>query len=229
MARYEAEVQYIASIYPGKLEPVRRHYGPSRESVGPKAVRSTLFELKPVPRGGKPCVIQVMDSFQDVIVLGQKEKVAKPVEVQSIVDDILAKWTGGLFNVPSGAKPGIMQIASTVPTKAELDEMTRDQTVYFEYLFSEGSKLHDQKQWDNITQPMRDASNWLGRDAVWANPAIAMHTGPCPLCTEIIPNSAVFCPQCKQQVSFMDGGNLVRYSAAQILSIAAPPKSGKVA
>lgn len=200
MARYEPDVLYIASIYPGKLEPQRRTYGPSRESTGPKAIRSTLFELTPVKRGGKPFVLEVLDSFEDVIILGQKDKVPKPVPVQSIIDDILGRWTGGLHNVPNGAKPGIMQIAGSRPTDSEMKEMVQMQTIYFEYLFSEGEKLHKKNDWDGITEPMRLASEWLGMHAIWANPAIAMDSGPCPLCGTTIPNHVSFCTGCHQQV-----------------------------
>jgi hypothetical protein len=203
MARYEADCCFIASIYPGKLEPIRRHYGPSRESQGIKAIRSTLFELKPVPRGGEPFVFPVWDSFQNIVVVGQKERQPKPVPVQEIVDDVLARWTGGLHNVPTGAKPGIIQIAGSKPTRAEHEEMKQVQTIYFEFHFNKGEELHRQNKWDDITEVMRLGANWLGRDALWANPAIAMESGPCPLCTRIIPNAAIFCPECKQQIKAM--------------------------
>lgn len=223
--RYEAEALYIASIYPGKLDPVRRNYGPSRESTGPNAKRSTLFQLEPVERGDDPFVLQVLDSFQDIasFATGLKEIIPKPVDVQQIVNDLLGRWTGGLFNVPEGARPGIIQIAGTKPTRAELVEMRTFQTAYFEYLFNEGAKLDGKKDWDNITPTMRLGANWLGRDAVWSNPAIAMNTGPCPLCTETIPTSAVYCPRCSNQVGFADGkGGIVRLAAADILARQVP-------
>ena len=44
-------------------------------------------------------------------------------------------------------------------------------------------------------------------------------SGPCPLCYEMVPNEAVFCNGCKQQIGFADGKNgVVRYTAAAILA-----------
>src|ERR1700743_2830395 len=108
MAQYIPESLYIASIYPGVVEPQRRNYGPSRESTGKSSIRSTLFSLEPVERGKAPFILEIIDSFEDVLdVLNtssergpHKPKLLKPVPVQSIVNDLLARWTGGLYNVP---------------------------------------------------------------------------------------------------------------------------------
>lgn len=215
MARYQAESVFIASIYPGKLETIRRNYGPSRESVGPNSRRSTSFELEPVAKGKKPFIIEVIDSFQDIPnwMSGRKETIAKPVTCQEIADDLLGRWTGGLFNVPGGAKPGIIQIAGTQPTASEMSEMRMFQTRYFEYLFNEGEKLHDKKQWDNITETMRLAADGLGRSVTWANPAIAMDFGPCPLCATSIPNWVSVCSGC---------GNTIRTMPAEIAALNKP-------
>lgn len=205
MARYQAESVFIASIYPGKLEPIRRNYGPSRESVGPGSRRSTLFDLEPVARSAKPFLLEVIDSFQDIQnwISGRKEVISKPVTCQEIADDLLGRWTGGLFNVPGGAKPGIIQIAGTQPTAAELKEMRMVQTAYFEYLFNEGQKLDTKKDWSNITEPMKLGADWLGRNVTWANPAIAMEYGPCPLCATQIPNWVSVCSGCGKTVRAM--------------------------
>lgn len=222
MATYHAESVFIASIYPGKLEPIRRNYGPSRESVGPNAKRSTRFELKPVAKGKKPFILELVDSFQNVpsYTTGRKEMVSTPVSCQEIADDVLGRWTGGLFNVPGGAKPGIILIAGTGPTAAELSEMRMFQTRYFEYLFNEGEKLHDKKQWDNITEPMRIGADWLGRNVTWANPAIAMDFGPCPLCGQNVANWVSVCASC---------GKTIRTMPAEIAALnkPEPPAVGK--
>jgi hypothetical protein len=208
MARYEAEHRYIASIYPGRVEPQRRHYGLSRESLGPRANRSTLFELEPVPRGEAPFILRVTDSFEDVLdVLGQsgtegghKPKLTKPVGADDVVRDLLSCWTGGLFNVPSDAKPGIIEIAGTRPAAGEMVQMLQQQTVYFEFLFNEGERLHKANEWKEITDVMRLGAEWLQRNVIWANRSMAADSVPCPLCTTIIPGAAVFCPQCRQQI-----------------------------
>lgn len=226
MAKYIADSLYIASIYPGELEPVRRNYGPSRQSTGKGAERSTCFRLTPIVRGSKPgyCIIEVTDSFEDVIDLSQiqnstagsvhKPKALKPVPVETIVADVLAIWTGGLFNVPQGAKPGIMQIAGTVPTQNELREMTLTQTLYFEYLFAEGERLDQQKDWKDITGVMRLAAEWLGHRRAWSHRAIAADSSPCPICTAMVPNAAYVCPSC---------GKVIRALPAELAALQAMP------
>lgn len=206
MARYQADSLFVASIYPGKLDPIRRNYGPSIAATGMKALRSTVFQFKPVPRGGKADVIEVFDSFQSVpswVNGGNKEMIDKPVTCQEIVSDILASWTGGLFNVPEGAKPGVIMISASQPTKAESDEMKLFQTRYFEYLFNEGEMLHSKKDWSSITATMRLGAEWLGRNAVWSDPGIAAKTEPCPACGQTIPNWVSVCSHCGSRVRAM--------------------------
>lgn len=238
--RYTAEQAYICSIYPGEVEPQRRNYGPTRESNGKGAVRSTLFALQPVVRGSKPgyVVLELSDCFEDIIELSQlsvgntKGKVPKPVNVEQIVADLIAVWTGGLVGVPQGAKPGIMQIANSTPQQKELVVMRDQQTQYFEYLFNEGERLDSEKDWKNITAPMRLAATWLERPRRWSHNALAAGSSPCPLCTKVIPGEAVVCPECTNQISFADGnGGIVRFTAGQIIAqnaaaIKAPPHKG---
>ncbi|MEY4299378.1 MAG: hypothetical protein RIR25_614 [Verrucomicrobiota bacterium] len=232
MPRYIADVKYIASIYPGPLEAVRRNYGPSRESNGPKVQRSTVFRLEPVPREGKPHVIEVVDSFEDVLDIvgssaeqkrGERPRMIKPVPVESIVADLLNVWTGGLYNVPQGATPGIMEIQplqselrqgkTPVPSLSELRQMTEMQTLYFEFLFSEGERYHKQSDWNNITGAMRLAAEWLGYSRVWSNRAIARDSTPCPFCTTMISSSALVCPQCTRVVRAIPPGLAALQSA----------------
>jgi hypothetical protein len=223
MAQYIPDVRFIASIYPGQLPPIRRHYGPSRESEGRGAQRSTAFILQPVPRGKKPFVIPLYDSFENVLDIvslssmgnkAEKPRLPKPVAVESIVSDLLKEWTGGLYNVPQGAMPGVIEIrpmkvelkkfedSGTLPGAApdEVERMTEMQTMYFEYLFTEGERLHKQNNWKEITATMRLAAEWLGLEREWSHRAIARNSGECPWCTAIIPNTAIVCGTCGRQV-----------------------------
>lgn len=233
-SRYQAEIAYIASIYPGPVDPQRRSYGPTRESSGPSAVRSMLYELTPVERGDKPFVMELCDCFQDVIDVQQlsientKQRMPKPVDVNEIVNDLLKVWTGGLIGVPQGAKPGIIKIINSVPSQAELREMMSAQTIYFEYLFNEGERLHQEKKWDLITPTMRLAATWLDRKRTWAQQNMSASSGPCPLCYEMVPNEAVFCNACKQQIGFPDGKNgITRFTAGAILAQNQAQMAGK--
>jgi hypothetical protein len=227
MGRYIADVRFLASIYPGKITPIRRNYGTSLHGEGKGANRSTLFELEPVARGKKPFVLPIYDSFEeilDIVALSsmanspRKPRGSKPVSSDSIVADLLKEWTGGLFNVPQDASPGIMEIR---PMKVEMEKFYRDarelpgpnvgeikymtdrQTQYFEFLFTEGERHHKQNNWKEITETMRIAAEWLGHDREWSSRAIAKESGPCPLCTQIVANAAIFCPSCHQQIRAM--------------------------
>jgi hypothetical protein len=223
MSQYIPDVRFIASIYPGQLPTIRRHYGPSRASEGTSAQRSTAFTLQPVPRGKKPFVMALYDSFENVLDIvslssmgnkAEKPRLPKPVPVESIVADLLKEWTGGLYNVPQGAAPGVIEIrplkvelkkfedGGGLPgaTSTEVEQMTSMQTMYFEYLFTEGERLHKQNNWKDITSTMRTAAEWLGFEREWSHRAIARDSGPCPWCQSIIPNVAIVCNTCGKQV-----------------------------
>jgi hypothetical protein len=117
--RYVAEVRFIGSIYPGELPVLTRFYGPSISPTGQGAKRRTDYRLEPVPRGGKPFLLAVHDSFEevlDVMALSslrgtpQKKMQSKPVDVDTIKTDLLNEWTGRLANVPNGAMPGVGEV-----------------------------------------------------------------------------------------------------------------------
>ena len=218
MAKYVADMKCIASIYPGQLQDQRRSYGPSRESSGPKAQRSTLFHLDPVPRGSKPpyCVIEVYDSFEDVLDVmnqsgsqggntGPRPRIQKPVPVDTIIADLLTAWTGGLYNVPPGAKPGVIEIIGSVPTQAERRQMEEQQAAYFEYWFGQGEALYRGdpttiQNYKTYTTEMRLAAEWLGRQRPWSDVSLAAQLVACKWCTSLVPEQAIFCPQCQKQL-----------------------------
>jgi hypothetical protein len=229
VSRYIADVKFIASIFPGALPSIRRNYGVTRESQGPGAQRGSLFQLDPVARGEKPFVLPVYDCFEDVEDLvgvgaamgagsARKPRLPKPVPVETIVEDLLRHWTGGLYNVPAGAKPGVIEIspmkvelkkwadsgykaeALPGPNPGELDQMLSMQSRYFEYWFNEGERLAGEKKWDAIGVPHRIAAEWLGHKRTWSHGDVAKNTIPCPACQEMISSLAVVCPSCKTQI-----------------------------
>jgi hypothetical protein len=234
MARYIPDVRFIASIYPGQLPIIRRHYSPDRNGG------STAFSFDPVPRGGRAFVLPVYDSFESLLdvqglsAMGnqnvQKPRLPKPVPVETIVADILKEHTGGLFNVPQGATPGVAEIfplkvelkkfADTgdlpSPTGAEMKAMMATQSMYFEYLFTEGERLHKQNNWKEITDTMRLAADWLGYKRDWSHRDMASDSAPCPWCTSMISNQAIVCPSCNRQVKATPAHllNLERQSVA---------------
>lgn len=198
MSEYKPAVEFICSIYPGKLPVLTRFYGSSIEAQGPSAVRRTSYELVPVPRGEKPFVLKVYDSFQTILdIRTGKMTATMPVPVEEVAGDLLDKWTGNLFNVPSGAKPGVMLIANTSPNRDELRQMESQQALYMAHFFSEGERLHREAHSDQITEMMRLSAEYLGEKRIWSDPAIARDAAPCPLCTTMVPNLAFICPACQ--------------------------------
>lgn len=238
--RYIAEVRFIGSIYPGELPVVTRYYGPSIHATGKGAERRTDFRLTPVPRGDKPFILPVYDSFEqvlDVMAMSgnqgnpQKPRQSKPVPVEEIIGDVISMWTGRLANVPDGAKPGVgevhlldKQVAefqrtgvlpdSVVNSKfsgipqEEYQQLITQQTAYFEYWFSQAELVHARdpqslQAHGQITETMRLAADWLGHRRPWTNKDYVLENEPCPLCTALVPKTAVVCPTCHNQIREM--------------------------
>jgi hypothetical protein len=206
MAKYVAESKWIASIYPGTLWPIIKYVGPHPNSHSPRATR---YELKPVPRGGKPFMLEVVDAFENVpnpMKAAESSKAdriganmifdSSPVPCEEIAANLIQEWVGGRFGVPSGAAPGIMIVIGTIPTQAELKRMEEMQTAFGEYLFQEGERLNELKQWKDIRPEMRDMAVWLGRDVRWGTPGNATDLIPCPACTKQIPSQSIVCAVC---------------------------------
>lgn len=194
MPRYIADVRFIASIYPGQLPELRRHYGPSMHATGVGAQRSTLFRLEPVKKGGRPFILPVYDSFEEILnpmarpdQSGRKPRLTRPEEVANIVADLLKEWTANLYGVPEGAKPGVMEvhldtltpqqmqdlqnkgIAPKTPTSGipgdEYAQMVDQQTRYFEYWFMIGEQLHSRDP--KVVQQYGQITNTMRLAADW--------------------------------------------------------------
>jgi hypothetical protein len=150
----------------------------------------------------------VYDSFESIIDVmgsaqrkkGEKAYLPRMVPVDEIIADLIGKWASGLFGVPDGAHPGIMEIAGPVPTKAEQQQMEQAQTLYFNFRFSEGERLYRENKWGEITDVMRLAAEWLGHKTVWSSTDIADTSEPCPFCTTVVPKLAIVCPTCQRQI-----------------------------
>src|SRR6185312_10003537 len=199
MPKYVAESRYIASIYPGQLEPIRLYHGPSFD---PKSGRCTMYRIPPVPRGDKPFVLEVSDAFETVLQLTPdgSEKVSKPVVVDETVKTLLHNWAENIAEFPG--RPGVMEIAGPEPTEDELRQMREQQTVLFEALYHQG-KLLSVNDWKRITEPMRMAGTYLGRSDSWLNPE---NSGvECPACAEPISSRAAICKHCGYKIRAVPG------------------------
>lgn len=203
MAKYTAEVRYIASIWPGKLEPITLYHGPS-PVVSSK--RSTQYKLQPVARGLKPFVLEVADGFENVfdpMTIGSNSSQrmrSKPVDGAETVNVLIKHWAGNIVDMPPGGGMGIREIIGTVPQKQELEQMREELTVFCEYKFQQGEQHHRQNQWKEITQTMRDCASWLEKDTIWANPASASELINCVACGELVKPRASVCKHCGYQL-----------------------------
>jgi hypothetical protein len=129
-----------------------------------------------------------MDGFEDVIDMGSlsihnsKARQPKPVDARETVENLLRIWTGNMVGVPPGASPGVIEIANTFPTKTESEEMIERQTLYAEFLFTEGERLDREKNWKEITGAMKIMAKWLGKQTLWSEPGRVSDMVPCPAC-----------------------------------------------
>lgn len=213
MAKYVAESKWIASIYPGKLWPITKYVGPH---PNPRTARATVYKLNPVPRGGKPSLLEVTDAFQNVpnpMKAAESMKTDRigsnmvfdsaPVACEEICENLIQEWAGAMVGLPAGARPGIMVIVGTVPMQAEMKQLVEQQTVFCEYLFQEGERLARVNDWKGITQTMRDSAVWLGHERIWSSPAKSSDVVQCPACRQVIPSDASVCHHCGTRVKAM--------------------------
>jgi len=226
--KYQAEDICIASIYYGVLGPVTLPHGPSmRESDG----RSTLYELKPVPREKmltKPFVLTVTDAFETVPNPEQSSgtkmaKSSRPVDVNQIADYLVRHWAGNFMGLPPGATPGIVRIKGTIPHQDEMKEMISRQTAFAEHMFNAAEKLVSERQTRWITQTMRDSSVWLKRLRPWTHQMMSdTAEEPCPFCRVLIEPQAYVCKACGRIVMDASGNKLTPASLEFTAQIGAP-------
>ncbi len=191
--KYEIEVRRIASIFPGKMDAQVVYGGLGRD---PASGRLTRFELKPVPRGKPAFVLEVPDLFETVP-SAEGKMVSAPLDSAHIVAQLLNAWRGAFFlpEVGPDARPGIMEIVGTVPTQAELAEMSRTQTKLFDYFYNMGERLAVERQ--PVPDICRLAAEWLKRSATWLS---VRTSAACPHCRSQIDPEATVCPHCRRDI-----------------------------
>lgn len=202
MAKFEADLKYVASIWPGQMPDIALNHGPSPHVNSP---RRTVYKLKPVPRNRPPYSIEIHDSYENVLDLmggvnvGSKWQ-SRIVPVDTIVRQLLKEWAGGLPGVPPGAAPGIIEVVNRAPSTRELDQMREQQTIYAEFMWAAGREHYQHDDWKGITEHMRLMALWLGKHDEWADPAMAKNLVSCPHCFENIHPEATVCKHCGKVV-----------------------------
>jgi hypothetical protein len=56
---------------------------------------------------------------------------------------------------------------------------------------------------DSITPVMRLAAEWLGHKRPWTETDYVLDNVQCPLCTALVPQTAIICPSCRHQIKAM--------------------------
>ena len=199
MAKIEYETRYIASVFPGRLESIRRPFGLDPAA---KRAQSTVYTIPPVPRGDPPFVLTVTDGYYSRVIDGgfgvENHPVLESVDV--IVRDLMNHWTGRILGLSEGAGIGVGLIAGPRPTASEIDRLVTMQTKAFEQLLHMGTELANKKEWSSITEYMRIAAQWLDAPVSWAAGAQVRKLIPCPACTTLIPDAAYVCPTCHTRI-----------------------------
>ncbi len=214
MPRYQAEVVYLASIYPGKLAPIIMYHG---DSPNPHHGRAKRYVMPPIVRGEKPvvpedcknvrihkasnqyvAVLEIADAFENIPNPTKSDGMrmvfdSGPVSCTQIAENLEQTWGGNFIGLPDGAGPGIKIIAGTIPTQDELERLMEMQGRYYEFRLSQGDQLASENQWKEITREMRDAAAYLGKERVWASGA---RTEDCPACGMQIPMGRAICHHC---------------------------------
>ncbi len=229
MARYEPEAKYIASIYPSAVEKITQYHGPDQDVRKSRCTIyhmppvwpgkkpepfSYTKNVKAVKVGGSGCVhsgwaavMEVGDAFENVPDTqpeasgrGRIIQLARPVACEDIANNILTSWRDSMIGIPTGAAPGMMIIANTCPTNSELDQMVAMQMSFYEYRLAEGDRLFLEKNIRGITQQMKDAALYLGRERTWSGAFGTVGTVECPHCLSPIHPRASVCAHCQRDV-----------------------------
>lgn len=86
------------------------------------------------------------------------------IPMESIVSDLLRAFRGSMTGRMASNPPGIMQIAGTLPTQAELQSMVAAETRHCIAAVEDADELFFQQQFRKIGRGHRRALRWLGSE-----------------------------------------------------------------
>lgn len=147
--------------------------------------------------------ILVHDSYQLTRDWAQdvESYIKRDIPADAIVKSLVQEWASGRMTDSAAGTPGIRVYVPSISLEEQLDEMRRNQTVYFRDLVFQGDKLHDAKQWDQITNLHRIAAGWLREETrPWYNPIKGQRMKVCPACGETMNRMAIVCKSCSTNV-----------------------------
>lgn len=84
------------------------------------------------------------------------------IPMETIVMDLLRSFKGGLTGRMASYPPGIMQIAGSVPTKAEFDQMIEEEHRHCVAAIEDADELFFKQDFKKIGKGHRRALHWMG-------------------------------------------------------------------
>lgn len=159
------------------------------------------YELPAAPKDGYASLV-VERAYQKTYFGENVGSRFDSIEAISIAENLLHVWAENIVGTNSGTGPGIFLILDRdKPTKEELEAAVERQTQFFHYLFEQAEALFRTGKPEQITQEMRDAAKWLGRNSAdWLKPVEKIDLKKCPFCISDIPSEATVCRVCQKDV-----------------------------
>lgn len=219
----------VISIFPMEMDMLVPHAGPQFRYIHPAADRDKeilmalnpervtscpptsnvpyFYQEKPAQPGKGFTRIVFYDTFQLVKDWTQEPPatVKRDIPVQMVVEDMVRCWTSGRLTDSADGGPGIAVYNPKLSLQEQLDNLWTRQQTYFRGLVYQADRLHETKDWANITNLHRKAAEYVGgEDRPWFKPLHESPTKTCPACDTRIARLSIVCTKC--------GTNIVKFA-----------------
>lgn len=145
----QARTAYIASV----------HFETLTKQIG------MVNYIIPAPEKGKVSVLEVSDTMvlirQTLDPMEEPFPAPAPVGVEVLVKSLLKEWTEGFIGQAGTTRPGVMQIASSIPTQEEYDKLMSWEHTHCQAWVKEADFFEFSKQ-GRAGKMHTDAAIWLG-------------------------------------------------------------------
>ncbi len=156
------------------------------------------YHIPAAPLGGH-VEVEVSGAFQPTYYgedIGQKYEYLTALKVAT---DLVNEFTINVIGASAGfSGPGLAVRDPSIPLEEQIAKLKESQEAYFTYLFQAAEDLDKTPGLSgSITQEMRDAARWLGREGVrWFKPYKQQLMKKCRFCVSDIPEEAIVCQVC---------------------------------
>ena len=179
-----------------------------------------LYSVPGIPKGSSPgyFVLPVFNTFTTILDTSRSEEeirsnggiipmVQRTVSAQQFLTDLIQAWAGDHPANSGGGSLGIMQIASKIPTAAELKLAHTRQNLFFQTLVNQASKFFSTGKATAILPEHYRAAEYLGltsKTHPWVIVSAETQTSKitCPQCGFVeMPSDAYRCPNCRENIA----------------------------